>query len=207
VTQIEDLKHVVFILQNTNSFPKENIMATAKVSQSHKTVVVWRAKNQPLLCKRLCETPEPLVIGGTLDVGELKYVQTHPTYGISDHSSKGLRRNLSLALTETLHNMYGPQETLGYLIKGLVCIGTEDPTVKTVSTSASGFAIVGSLADIPADVADPNGMLTKLGSVLFNEKRCNHIILIRCVAVQASAFAAQDEKTTMARVLLAIRGV
>jgi hypothetical protein len=182
-------------------------MATAKVSQAHKTVVVWRAKNQPLLCKRLCETPEPLVIGGTLDVGELKYVQTHPTYSISDHSSKGLRRNLSLALTETLHNMYGAQETLGYLIKGLVCIGAEDPTTKTVSTSASRFAIVGSLADIPADIADPGGMLTKLGSVLFNEKQCNQIILVRCVAVQASAFAAQDEKTTMARVLLAIRGV
>jgi hypothetical protein len=186
---------------------KETIMATTKVSQAHKTVVVWCAKNQPLLCKLLCETPEPLVVGATLDVGELKYVQTHPAYSISALTGKGLRRNLSLALTETLHTMFGVHETLGYLLKGLVCIGEEDPTLKTTSNSATSVSLDGSFTDIPADSADLGGMLTKRGSVQLNETQCNQIMLIRCVALPPSAFALQDDKAIIARVLLAIRGV
>jgi hypothetical protein len=181
-------------------------MATGKVSQAHKTVVIWRSKHQPLLCKLLCETPEPLVVGGILDVGELKYVQTHPAYSISGLSNRGQKRNLSLALTETLHMFDGAQETFGYLMKGLVCIGEEDPTIKPTDSSVSGIALVGSMADFPADVADPAGMLTKFGSRLLNEKQCNQVILIRCIALPASAFAVQDERAIMARVLLAIRG-
>ena len=181
-------------------------MATAKTSQAHKTVVVWRARNQPLLCKRLCETPEPLVLCGTLDVGELKYVQVYPVYSISQRSHTGQKRNLSLALTQTLNNMFGPKETLDQLLKGIVSIGDEDPTLKGASAVA-GIALAGSLSDVPTDMSDLGGMLTKLGSALLNEKQCNQVILVRCITMPAVAFAAQDDATLVARVLLAIHGV
>lgn len=182
-------------------------MATGKTSAAHRTVVVWRAANEPLLCKRLCETPEPLVVGGVLDIGETKYVQTHPVYTISRRSAKRLERNLSLALTEALHNMFGAQSTLDNLLKGVVCIGEDDPTISGAS-SFSEIQLAGSIADIPVDLADdPDGLLTKMGSSLFKAQGLLQIILIRCAAMSAKVFAALDDASLVTRLARTARAI
>ncbi len=182
-------------------------MATSRVSHARGTVVFWRAKNEPLLCKRLSETPEPLVRGSILDVGDKKFVQMHPVYSISRRTNQGQTRNLSIALTEALRIMFGAEAALANLLRGIVCIGDDNPLVTTPTATAGNIEIVGGLTTFPADINQYSGILAKLGAMLVDEKDCKQIILICCAALPASAFAVNDDASAITRMLMGIHGI
>jgi hypothetical protein len=140
-------------------------------------------------------------------VGDKKFVQTHPVYSISRRTSQGQSRNLSIALTEALRNMFGAEAALANLLSGIVCIGDDNPLVTTPTAAAGKIEIVGGLTTFPADLNQYTSILSKLGAMLVNEKDCRQIILIRCAALPASAFAVNDEASAMTRMLIAVHGI